>query len=113
MVQSVKNPHAMQKTSCNAADLVSIPGLGRYPGEGNDNPLRYSCLGYLMDKGTWQAPLFMGFSRQKYWSGLSFPSPGYLPDPGIKPGDLPDPGIEPASLAWQVDSLPLSHLESP
>jgi len=55
----------------------------------------------------------MGFSRQKYWSGLSFPSPGYLPDPGIKPGDLPDPGIEPASLAWQVDSLPLSHLESP
>ena len=47
MVQSVKNPHAMQKTSCNAADLVSIPGLGRYPGEGNDNPLRYSCLADL------------------------------------------------------------------
>ena len=50
-----------------------------------------------------QAPLSMGFPRQEYWSGLSFPSPG----------DLPDPGIEPMSPAWQVDSLPLSHLASP
>ena len=33
-----------------------------------------------------QAPLSMGFSRQEYWSGLPFPSPGNLPDPGIKPG---------------------------
>ena len=49
-----------------------------------------------------QAPLSMGFPRQEYWSGLSFPSPG----------DLPYPGIEPASLEWQVDSLPLSHLRS-
>ena len=32
-----------------------------------------------------QAPLSMGFSRQEYWSGLSFPSPGDLPDPGIEP----------------------------
>ena len=43
-----------------------------------------------------QAPLSMGFSRQEYWSGLSFPSPG----------DLPDPGTEPGSLALQADSLP-------
>ena len=34
----------------------------------------------------WQAPLSMGFSRQEYWSGLPFPSPGDLPHPGIKPG---------------------------
>jgi len=33
-----------------------------------------------------QAPLSLGFSRQKYWSGLPFPSPGNLPDSGIKPG---------------------------
>jgi len=33
-----------------------------------------------------QAPLSVGFSRQEYWSGLPFPSPGDLPDPGIKPG---------------------------
>ena len=32
-----------------------------------------------------QAPPSMGFSRQEYWSGLPFPSPGHLPDPGIKP----------------------------
>ena len=32
-----------------------------------------------------QAPLFMGFPRQEYWSGLPFPPPGDLPDPGIKP----------------------------
>ena len=34
---------------------------------------------------TYQAPLSMWFSRQEYWSGLPFPSPGNLPDPGIKP----------------------------
>ena len=34
----------------------------------------------------YQVPPFMGFSRQEYWSGLSFPSPGDLPDPGIEPG---------------------------
>ena len=43
-----------------------------------------------------QAPLSMGFSRQKYWSGLPFHFPGNLPNPGIKPG----------SPACQVDSLP-------
>ena len=35
-----------------------------------------------------QAPLSVGFSRQEYWSGLPFPSPGNLPDPGIEPGSL-------------------------
>ena len=50
-----------------------------------------------------QAALSMAFPRLEYWSGLSFPSPG----------DLPDPGTEPTSPAWQVDSLPLNHLASP
>ena len=44
----------------------------------------------------YQAPPSMGFSRRDYWSGLLFPSPGDLPDPGIKPG----------SPALQGDSLP-------
>ena len=35
-----------------------------------------------------QAPPSMGFSRQEYWSGLPFPSPGHLPNPGIEPGSL-------------------------
>ena len=43
-----------------------------------------------------QASLSLGFSRQEYWSGLPFPSPG----------DLPDPGIEPMSPALQADALP-------
>ena len=43
-----------------------------------------------------QAPQSMEFFRQEYWSGLPFPSPG----------DLPNPGIEPGSLALQADALP-------
>ena len=35
-----------------------------------------------------QAPLSVGFPRQEYWSGLPFPSPGHLPDPGIEPASL-------------------------
>ena len=47
-----------------------------------------------------QTPLFMGFPSQEYWSGLLFPSPG----------DLSEPGFEPTSSALHVDSLQLSHL---
>ena len=50
----------------------------------------------------YQAPLSTGFSRQEYWSELSFPSTG----------DLPDPGIKPRSPTLQVDSLLLSHQRS-
>ena len=50
-----------------------------------------------------QAPLFMGFPRQGYWSGLPFPSPGDLPDPGIKPG----------SPTLQADPLPSEPPGSP
>ena len=39
----------------NAGDDGSIPGLGKSPGEGNGNPLQYSCLENLMDRGAWQA----------------------------------------------------------
>ena len=39
----------------NAGDAGSIPGLGKSPGEGNGNPLQYSCLENLMDRGAWQA----------------------------------------------------------
>ena len=40
---------------------------------------------------THQAPLSMEFSRKEYWSGLPFPTPGDLPDPGIKPTSLVSP----------------------
>ena len=55
----------------------------------------------------YQAPLSMGFPRQEYWSGLPFPSPG----------GLPNPGIEPRSLTFQADALtsepPGKHLPHP
>jgi len=50
-----------------------------------------------------QFPLSMGFLRQEHWVGLQFPSPG----------DLPDPGIKPTSPALQMDSLLLSYWEAP
>ena len=53
-----------------------------------------SCL-TLCDPVNYQASLSMGFPRQEYWSGLPFPSPG----------NLPDPGIEPRSPALQADTL--------
>ena len=40
---------------CNAGDPGSIPGLGRFPGEGNGNPLQYSCLENPMGRRAWQA----------------------------------------------------------
>ena len=92
----------------NSGNAGSIPGSQRSLGEGNGNPLWYSCLGNRMDRGAWratvhvyllsrvrlfatlwttayQAPLSMGFSRQEYWSGLPCPPPGDLPDSGIGP----------------------------
>ena len=47
----------------NVRDLGSIPGLGRFPGEGNDNPLQYSCLENPMDGGAWCRLPSMGSQR--------------------------------------------------
>ena len=57
---------------------------------------------------THQAPLSMGFSRQEYWSGLPFPSPGDLFHPGIKCKTCLL-----CLLCWQVYSLPLAHGQIP
>ena len=62
--------------------------------------LLFSCSVKSDSQTSWtvvsQAPLSMEFSRQGYWSGLPFPSPGNLPNPVTEPG----------SLALQADSLP-------
>ena len=44
-----------KESACSAGDLGSIPGLGRSPGEGNDNPIQYSCLEKSMYRGAWWA----------------------------------------------------------
>ena len=44
-----------KESACNAGDRALIPGSGRSPGEGNGNPLQYSCLECSMDRGAWWA----------------------------------------------------------
>ena len=53
-----------------------------------------------------QAPLSMGFSRQEYWSGFPFPSPGHLPNPGIKPLS---PALQANSLLSQAPGKPSTY----
>ena len=55
----VKNPPAR------AGDTGSVLGLGRSPGEGNGNPLQYSCLGNPVDRGAWQATVY-GVARVRH-----------------------------------------------
>ena len=53
-------------SACNAGDLGSIPGLGRSPGEGNGNPLQYSCLENPMDGGAWWATVHR-VTKSRIW----------------------------------------------
>ena len=56
-----------KESTCSAGDLGLIPGLGRSPGEGNDNPLQYSCLRNAMGRGAWGATVH-GVSKS--WTQL-------------------------------------------
>ena len=79
---------SMERRGCQTPELAQCGG-------GGDGLVGTSCPTL---RTPWtaapQAPLSMGFSRQEYWSGLLFPSPG----------DLPNPGIKPRSPALQADS---------
>ena len=55
-----------KESACNVGDLGSVPGSGRSPGEGNGNPLQYSCLGNLMDWGAWRAAVH-GVTQSQTW----------------------------------------------
>ena len=57
-----------KESTCNAGYQSSIPGLGRFPGEGNSNPLQHSCLGNPMDRGAWRATVH---GVMKSWEWLS------------------------------------------
>ena len=65
----------------------------------------YVCVRLFATPWTagYQASRSMGFSRQEYWSGVPFPSPG----------DLPHPGIDPRAPALQADALPSEEPEKP
>ena len=55
-----------KESSCQAGDIGSIPRSGRYPGEGNGNPLQYSCLGNPMDRVAWWA-IVLGLQRVRHY----------------------------------------------
>ena len=61
----VKNPAA---NAGDAKDVGSIPGWGRSPGGGNDNPLQYSCRENSLDRGNWRAPVH-GATETRTWRG--------------------------------------------
>ena len=52
-----------KESACNVGDLGLIPGLGRSPGEENDNPLQWSCLGNPMDRRVWRTAVY-GVARR-------------------------------------------------
>ena len=56
------------ESACNSGDMGLIPGLGRFPGIGNGNPLQYFCLENSMDRESWWATLH---GVAKSWTGLS------------------------------------------
>ena len=58
----------VKRLAYNVGDLGSIPGSGRSTGEGNDNPLQYSCLENSMDRGAWRATVHR---VAKSWTRLS------------------------------------------
>ena len=68
-----------KESACNAGDLGSIPGLGRSPGEGNGNPLHYSCLENSMDGWTWQATVHGVTKSRTPLSDFTFSTHGIFP----------------------------------
>ena len=58
------------KSACSEGDLGLVPGLGRSPGEGNGNPLQYSCLENPMDRGAWWA-IVHGVAKSWTWVNVS------------------------------------------
>ena len=80
----------VKASACNAGDLGSIPGSGRSPGEGNGNPLQYSCLENPMDGGVWWAAVYgvaQSRTRLKQLSSssssvhMSIPISQFIPPP--------------------------------
>ena len=68
-----------KNSACSAGDVSLIPGSGRAPGEGNGNPLQYSCLENPKDRGAWQAAVHVAAKSQAQWSNWHFHTfPMYL-----------------------------------
>ena len=85
-------------------DLPGKPDmLMQYPVQSKVKSLSHVRLFATLWTVAYQASPSMGFSRQEYWSGLPFPSPGDLPDPGIEPGS---PTLEADALTSEPPGKP-------
>ena len=81
-----------RESTCNAGDLDSIPGLGRYPGEGNGYTLLYSCLENIMDRGAWWVTESMVSQRIGHnWAPFTFHLVDF-PSPSLTV-DFPSPSL--------------------
>ena len=94
-----------QGSACNAGDLSSIPGLGRWRREWLPTPVPWPGQFHGLQPASllclWE------FSRQQYWSGLPCPPPGDLPDPGVKLRSLKSPVLAGGSFTTTVTGKPL------
>ena len=97
MCQGFPHSSVSKSTTCNAEDPGQLIYLFIDEKAWHDlrsvHVLSHVCLSVTSWTVARQAPLSMKFSRQEYWSGLSFPSQGDLPDPGIKPASLESPAL--------------------
>ena len=79
--------------------------------------LQLSGLFATLQTAACQAPLFMGFSRQEYWSGSPCPPPGHLTDPETEPGSLRFPALAgrffASSVSWEARRKPLCPKKGP
>ena len=98
----VKNPPA---NAGDAKDVGSIPGSGRFPGQGNGNPLQYSCLGNPMDREAWRATVH-GISKS--WTRLS-DSAGEGNGTPLQYSCLENPWMEEPGRLQSMGSLRVGH----
>ena len=97
-----------KESACNTEDAGSIPGSGRFPGEGNGNPLQFSCLGNPMGRGAWWTTIH-GVTKSQTWlrdQAFTFIGPrGNGPRTGQ--GWLSVPGtVNKYAERWRALSLP-------
>ena len=100
----VKNLPAMRETLFH---MGSIPGSERSPGEGNGNPLQYSCLGNPMDRGAWGATVHGVARLGCHWATKPLPLRGFEPRQLGILRKVEDPGAEAeaeAPILWLPDA---------
>ena len=88
-----------KESACSGGDPVSIPGLRRSPGEGNNNPLQHSCLENPMDRGAWQTTVHWVTKSQKQLSHFTFFRVSLMVYLVKNPPAMPETWVQ--SLGWE------------